>query len=84
MALSIKTSNNLSTTITESTTGNSWRVVTYADTNTNKKRVVSVNISFSTGANDGNVNCTDANIKALHDAVVAAFQNNIGSSKGTY
>lgn len=84
MALSQKSAGSHSTLITESTTGNDWRVVTTLDNTTNSKRVTAVSISFSAGANDAAVNCSDSGIKDLHDAIVAALVANIGSNKGTF
>lgn len=84
MALSVTAGGSYSTTIEESTTGNKWKIITMTNNVTNKTRVTGVSISLTPGTSDGNVNCTETAMKALHDAVVTAFQNNIGSNKGTW
>lgn len=84
MALSVTAGGSYSTTIEESSTGNKWKIITMTNNETNKTRVTGVSISLTPGASDGNVNCTETAMKALHDAVVTAFQNNIGSNKGTW
>ena len=84
MALSVTAGGSYSTTITESSTKNVWKIITMTNNVANKTRVTGVSISLTPGESDGNVNCTEAAMKALHDAVVTAFQANIGSNKGTW
>lgn len=84
MALSVTAGGSYSTTITESSTKNVWKIITMTNNVANKTRVTGVSISLTPGESDGTVNCTETAMKALHDAVVTAFQNNIGSNKGTW
>ena len=85
MALSVTAGGSYSTTIEESSTGNKWKIITMTNNETNKTRVTGVSISFTPNTSGGGtVNCTETAMKALHDAVVTAFQAHIGSNKGTW
>lgn len=97
MALTVESTSSFSTKIKDTSTGNNWTIITMTENKrvwnastsqyVTKKRVTGVSISFKEGNDDRGANCTDANMAALHNDVVTAFQGHVGSDKaepGTY
>lgn len=95
--LTVESSSSFSTTIKDTSTENTWKIITMTENKrewkasasayVTKKRVTGVSISFTAGSNDAGANCTDANMAALHNDVVTAFQAHVGSGAaepGTY